>query len=70
MGGEEHVLEPVSAKDDLIVPGKLVDAVEDLVPGVLRHKIDERIQTNDGLFTEMVENSCGENVGIRMLTYQ
>jgi hypothetical protein len=68
MGGEEHVLEPVSAKDDLIVSGKLIDAIEDLVPSVLRHETDERIQTNDSLLTEMVENSCGENIGIRMLT--
>ncbi len=70
MVGEEHVLEPMSAKNNLPVSGKLVDAVEDLVPGVLRHKTDERIQTDDGLLTEMVENSCFENIGIRMLTQQ
>jgi hypothetical protein len=70
MVGEEHVLKPVSAKDDLLASGKLIDAVEDLVPGVLRHKTDERIQTDDGLLTEVVENSCFENIGIRMLTQQ
>jgi len=69
-GGEEHVLKPVSAKDDLIASGKLIYAVEDLVPGVLRHETDERIQTDDGLFTEVVENSCFENIGIPMLTRQ
>jgi hypothetical protein len=70
MSGEEHVLKPVSAKDDLIASGKLVNAVEDLVPCVLRHETDERIQTDDGLLTEVVENRCFENIGIRMLTQQ
>jgi hypothetical protein len=70
MVGEEHVLEPMSAKDDLLASGKLVDAVEDLVPGVLRHKTDERIKTDDGLLTEVVEDRCIENIGIRMLTQQ
>jgi hypothetical protein len=70
MGGEEHVLKPVSAEDNLITSGKLVYAVEDLVPGVLRHKTDERIQTDDGLLTEVVEDRCIENIGIRMLTQQ
>jgi hypothetical protein len=70
MGGEEHVLEPVSAKDDLIASGKLVHAGEDLVPGVSRHKMDKRIQTDDGLLTEVIENRCLENIGIRMLAQQ
>jgi hypothetical protein len=70
MGREEHVLKPVSAKDDLIASGKLIYAVEDLVPGVLGHETDERIQTDDGLLTEVVENNCFENIGIRMLTQQ
>ena len=63
MGGEEHVLKSVSAKDDLVASSKLVDAVEDLIPGVLGHEADERIQTDDGLLTEMVENSCLEDIG-------
>jgi hypothetical protein len=70
MGGEEHVLEPVSAKDDFITSGKLIDPIEDLIPSVLGHEADERIQTDDGLLTEMVENSCFEIIGIRMLTQQ
>jgi hypothetical protein len=60
----------VSAKDDLVASGELVDGVEDLIPGVLGHEADERIQTDDGLFIEMVENGCRENIGIRMLTKQ
>jgi hypothetical protein len=64
MGGEEHVLESVSSKDDLAAPGELVDGVEDLIPGVLRHETDERIQTDDGLLIEMVENGCHESIGI------
>jgi hypothetical protein len=58
----------VSAKDDLAASGKLVDGAEDLIPRVLGHKADERIQTDDGLLIEMVENGCRENIGIRMLT--
>jgi hypothetical protein len=58
----------VPAKDDLVASGELVDGVEDLIPGVLGHEADERIQTDDGLFIEMVENDCHENIGIRMLT--
>ena len=63
MGREEHVRKSVSAKDDLVASGELVDAVEDLIPGVLRHEADERIQTDDGLLIEMVENGCRENIG-------
>jgi hypothetical protein len=64
MGGEEHVLKSVSAKDDLAASGELVDAVEDLIPGVLRHETDERVQTDDGLLIEMVENGCRESICI------
>ena len=65
VGGEKRVLKSVSAKDDLLASGKLVDAVEDLIPGVLRHQADERIQTDDGLLTEMVKNGCRESIGMR-----
>jgi hypothetical protein len=54
----------VSAKDDLVASCKLVDAVEDLIPGVLRHEADERIQTDDGLLIEMVENGCRESIAM------
>jgi len=67
MGGKERVVESVSAKDDLVASGELVDAVEDLIPGVLRHEADERIQTDDGLLIKMVENGCREGVGMRTL---
>jgi len=68
MGRKEHVRKSVPAKDDLVASGELVDDVEDLVPGVLRHETTERIQTDDGLLIEMVENDCRENIAIRMLT--
>jgi hypothetical protein len=68
MARKEHVLKSVSAKDDLVASGELVDGAEDLIPRVLGHKADERIQTDDGLLIEMVENGCRENIGIRMLT--
>lgn len=67
MGGEKHVLKSVSAKDDLAASGKLVDAVEDLIPGVVRHETDERIQTDDGLLIEMVENGCHESIAMGTL---
>ena len=67
MVGEEHVLKSVSAKDDLVASGELVDAVEDLIPGVLRHEADERIQTDDGLLIEMVENGCRDCIGMGTL---
>jgi hypothetical protein len=70
MGREEHVVKSVSAKDYFAASGELVDDVEDLVPGVLRQETDERIQTDDGLFIEMVENDCHETISIRMLTKQ
>jgi len=68
IGGKEHVLKSVPAKDDLVASGQLVDAVENLIPGVLRHETDERIQTDDDLLVEMVENSCRKSIGIWMLT--
>jgi hypothetical protein len=41
MGGKERVVESVSAKDDLVASGELVDGVEDLIPCVLRHEADK-----------------------------
>ena len=64
MGGEERVLKSVSAKDDLVASGELVDGVKDLIPSVLGHEADERIQTDDGLLIEMVENGCREDIGM------
>ena len=67
MGGKEQILESVSAKDDLVASSELVDAVEDLIPAVLRHETDEQIQTYDGLFIEMVENGLREDIGMMAL---
>jgi hypothetical protein len=69
MGGEEHVFESVSAKDDPVASGELVDAVEDLIPCVLRHEADERIQTDDRLLIEMVENGCHDNIAMGTLPF-
>jgi hypothetical protein len=41
MDREEHVGQAVSAKDDLMASGELVNPVEDLIPGVLGHETDE-----------------------------
>jgi hypothetical protein len=67
MGGKERVVESVSAKDNLVASGELVDAVEDLIPRVLGHEADERVQTDDRLFIEMVENGFREDIGMRTL---
>jgi hypothetical protein len=64
---EEHVFKSVSAKDDLVASGELVDAVEDLIPGVLGHEADKRVQTDNGLLIEMVENGFREGIGMRTL---
>jgi hypothetical protein len=66
IGGKECVVKSVLAKDDLVASGELVDGVEDLIPGVLGHEPDERIQTDDRLLIEMVENGCREGIGKRM----
>ena len=67
MGGKERVVESVSAKNNLVASGELVDGVEYLIPGVLGHEANERIQRDDGLLIEMVENGCREGVGMRAL---
>ena len=67
MGREKRVLKSVPAKDNLVASGELVDAVEDLIPCVLRHEADERIQTDDGLLIEMVENGCRDCIGMGTL---
>lgn len=64
MGREEGVLKSMSAQDDLVVSGELVDAVEDLIPGVLRHQAHECVQTDDSLFVKMVENGGRQSIGI------
>jgi len=43
MGRKEQILESVSAKDDLVASSELVDAVEDLIPGIVGHEPDERV---------------------------
>jgi hypothetical protein len=68
MDGEKRVVQSVSAKDDLVASGELVDGMEDLIPSVLGHEADERIQTDDGLLIEMVENGCRESIGIWTVT--
>ena len=70
MGREERVVKSMSAKDDLVASGELVNGVEDLIPSVLGHEADERIQTDDGLLIEMVENGCREGIGMWTLTLQ
>ena len=67
MRGKEHVLKSVSSKNDLLISGKLVDAVEDLIPGVLRHQADECIQADDGLLIEMIENAGRESIAMNTL---
>ena len=66
--GEEGVLKSMSAQDDLVASGELVDAVENLIPGVLRHQAHERVKTDHSLFIEMVENDGRESIGRRRLT--
>jgi hypothetical protein len=68
LGRKEHVLKSVSAKDDLVASSELVDAVEDLIPRVLGHEADERVQTDDRLLIEMVENRRRKGIGIMALT--
>jgi hypothetical protein len=63
LGGEEGVFKSMSPQDDFVASGELIDAVEDLIPGILRHQANERIQTDDGLLIEMVKNGCGESIG-------
>lgn len=65
---KEHVLKSMPAKDDLTASSKLVDMVEDLIPGIFGHEADEQVQTHDGLLIEMVENGCRQGVGIMALT--
>ena len=67
LGGKEGVFKSMSAQDDFVASGELIDAVEDLIPGILRHQADERIQTDDGLLIEMVKNGCCESIGWRRL---
>ncbi len=69
MRGKEHVLEPISAKDDFLASGKSVDPVENLIPGVLRHQADKRVHADDGLFIEMIEDSGRENIPLGSLPF-
>ena len=67
LGRKEGVFKSMAAQDDFVAAGELIDAVEDLIPAILWHQADERIQTDDGLLIEMVENGCGESIGRRRL---
>jgi len=47
-----------------MTPGKLIDMVEDLIPRVLGHETDERVQTDDHLLIQMIENRCRKGIRI------
>jgi Na+-translocating ferredoxin:NAD+ oxidoreductase RnfE subunit len=64
IGREEHVVESVSPKHDLIGSGELIDGLKNLIPRVLRHEADERIQTDNCLFIEVVKNGRHNGIGI------
>ena len=55
-------------KDDLIASSKLIESTENLIPAVLGHEIDERVQTDNHLFIEMVENGRYEDIDMLTLT--
>jgi Na+-translocating ferredoxin:NAD+ oxidoreductase RnfE subunit len=66
IGREEHVVESVSAKHDLIGSGELIDGLKNLIPGVLGHKADERIQADNYLLIEVVKNGRRNGIGIML----
>jgi hypothetical protein len=43
---------------------KLIDGVENLIPRVLRHETNKRVQTDDRLLIEMVQNGRREVIGM------
>ena len=67
IGREEHVVESVSAKHDLIGSGELVDGLKNLIPRVLGNEADERVQANNCLLIEVVKN--GRRNGIGMMPF-
>jgi hypothetical protein len=66
IGREEHVVESVPAKNDLIASGELIDGLKNLIPRVLRHETDERVQTDNCLLIEMVKDGRRKSIGMRM----
>ena len=70
IGRKEHVVESVSAKHDLLGSGELIDGLKNLIPRVLRHEADERIQADDRLFIQVVKNGRRKGIGMgKFLTY-
>ena len=70
MRGEEQVFKSVSSQNNPLKSGELVDAVEDLIPRVLRHQADECIQADDCLFIEMIENGASEGIDMGVFPLQ
>jgi hypothetical protein len=69
MDREKHILKSVFAENDLVATSELVDGVKDLIPRVVRHETNERVQTDDGLFIEMVENGRCEGISNMMPSF-
>jgi hypothetical protein len=67
IGREEHVVESVSAKHDLLGSGELIDGLKNLIPRVLRHEADERIQTDDCLLIKVVKNGLCDGIAMMLL---
>ena len=66
IGREEHVVQSVSAKHDLIASGELIDGLKNLIPRVLRHEADERIQTDDCLLIKVIKNGRRNGIGMML----
>jgi hypothetical protein len=68
IGRKEHVVESVSTKDDLmtLASSELIDGLKDLIPGVFRHEVNERVQTANCLLIEVVENGRCKGIGMMM----
>ena len=66
IGRKEHVVESVSAKHDLLGSGELIDGLKNLIPGVLRHEADERIQADNCLLIEVVKNGLCNGIAMML----
>ena len=56
VGGEDRVLEAVTAKDHFPLASQTIDCVKDLIPAVLCQACSQRIKPDYRLVTDLFEN--------------
>lgn len=61
--GKHRVFKSMTAEDDLTAAGQSIHRMEDVIPAILRHQRNQRIQTYDILYVDLFQNLNVDCIG-------